>query len=528
MIIDFPTRNKLDIDNNEDLGNVIVLLGTAGTGPVLEPVRVISPEHAVEVFGNKGSLYDYYTGVYGINQRAVYYLVRITGSHATAVLKIFSPEEDNVIDGLKLMAVDGSAAYNSVQAGFEAGEDGQCLFIEEAGRKNTYSLSECVTLGLLVSRINQNARRKLSKIVASTSYSNYPSTSLLDNYSGPIEFSGGSDGLDADKTEMYYALGRAYEFLNDRRTDIVVPLGVYFNDVIEPSYYGNASYGQGKYSSKEQLLNLEVDGTRCTFHGQLLDFCECQMSIGCMAHGVLAMRPLPEPDKMPDPVEFGRGLVEASCLNSRYHLSTINQGNIRDRGCNISIVCGDILYPDGRLRTGAAGYAATIAACGMESTTNVPVNGIVGQQLQFSSDVRRYLSDNGLVSFRHSVKNGIVVANGVTAATTDSSLHFLSNIRTVQYVLARLKAATDIYIGEGFSFITAYDILNRTIEEVLNDIVSKNHLQWYSFKLKLTRSNTVQVSFVATVDLELRPKYSVEDIIVTVQIVRQEWGNVRI
>jgi hypothetical protein len=164
----------------------------------------------------------------------------------------------------------------------------------------------------------------------------------------------------------------------------------------------------------------------------------------------------------------------------------------------------------------------------MESTTNVPVNGIVGQQLQFSSDVRRYLSDNGLVSFRHSVKNGIVVANGVTAATTDSSLHFLSNIRTVQYVLARLKAATDIYIGEGFSFITAYDILNRTIEEVLNDIVSKNHLQWYSFKLKLTRSNTVQVSFVATVDLELRPKYSVEDIIVTVQIVRQEWGNVRI
>lgn len=508
MIIGYPPKKLTEL-GSEQLGQVVVLLGTALAGPILEPVYISGPAQATSVFGTAGTLLNGYLDAYRVNPLALYYLVRLNGAHASAVL--YAPEDDSsgqLIDVVHLRSTDGGEAYNQIT--ITVGD--AVLAISEGGETRTYSFQDYPTLFRLVEQINRHASLGYSRVVASTVYPEMPSIRLV-----PVstQLGGGQDNLMPTKNDLYLLLEQAYDILEGWRTDVVVPLGVYFDDVIDPYFYGQlpAWYGESNYTAPDDYLTYThpQTGERCTFHGQLARFCARQTHFGLMAHGVLGLRPLPPPELVAAlDFSFPVELVRYSCLHSRHGFSFKEAGTIYDRGHYLSLVCAD-LVSEGRRRSAAPAYAGLIAAAGLESTTNTSVSGFSEQYVEFTGEDMRHLARWGLVTFRRSLKRGLVVTSGVTAGL-GGPLHYLPNVRSVQYVVARLKHALDPYLGLTRNPVSAQDVVQQTVEQALRAMVGEGVLRWYDFSVLVDSVPRSGTSLSGKVELRLRPRYAVEDI----------------
>lgn len=507
MFIGYPPK-KLPALGGERLGEVVVLLGTAAAGPVLEPVYVAGPNQAADVFGSSGTLLNGYLDAYRANPLALYYLVRVNGAHAAAVLYASGGEDGPPLEALRLRSAEGGEIHNQTAVVV----DGSGLQITEAGETRTYSFADYPTLFRLAEQINGHAALGYSRVVASTGYPEAASALLL-----PVTtcLQGGRDDLAPTKNELYLLLDQAYGILEGWRTDLVVPLGAYFDDVIDPYFYGQfpSFYGEGSYTAPADYLDLSdpVTQERCTFHGQLAAFCARQARFGLMAHGVLGLRPLPSPELLAAldfsfPAEF----VRFSCLRSRLGFSTKEAGTIYDRGHYLSLVGADLVSA-GQRRSAAPAYAALIAAAGVGSTTNRPVNGFDGQYVQFAEEDMRHLARWGVVTFRRSLKRGLVVTSGVTAGLS-GPLHYLPNVRSSQYAAARLKHALDPYVGLTRNPVSAQDIVNQTVNTTLQNLVKEGVLQRYDYTVRIDPVPAGGLALGGEVELRLRPSYAVEDI----------------
>jgi len=510
-----PTRSRVGEDNP---GNVVVLIGTAGNGPCNEPVDVAGIEHAKRLFGTDGTLFNGYRLAYTVNPGAVYRLVRIGGRHAE--LNIPVVYNDTTVNGLRLWSIGGSGIYNSVRVRIASLGAGLTLIINHEDYENIYSFTEFPFTGALVNKINDDALKGYSPVYASTEDITIPSELLYEQFQGEAVLSGGSDGLDISKNDMYQELDVVYRSLEGMRTDIVVPLGAFFNDVAIPYIYGSSGslYGASDYYAQDDYLTLEANGERVTFHGQLADFCFRQFSRGLMAHGVIGMRPMPEANLIKESQQYYLAdLLNATCFADRYGLETRIAGETADRGHYLSVVLGD-LFMDGDYISGAAAYAALIAAAGTGTTTSLPVSNITQQRTQLDGDWLRGAARRGLVVFYESLKNGLSVYNGVTASASDGPLRYVANVRTAQYAVHLLRNALDPYVGEIRGTIVIGSAIERVARDVLSRIQQEGRIQSYDVGVQIEPVETQPFSANCTIELTLRAKYAVEDISVTTRI----------
>ena len=507
--------SKIGEDNP---GNVVVLIGTALQGPCNEPVDAAGIEHVKRVFGTDGTLFEGYRLAYTVNPNATYRLIRVGGKYARLDVPVVF--NDSTVTGLSLRSVGGGSRYNSVCVRVRPPEEGAALVISYNGYENVYYFAEFPSVGLLVDKINADAANGYSPVFASTEDITIPSELLCDYLSGENTLSGGWDGLDISKNDLYTELDAIYRSLEGLRTDIVVPLGVYFDDVAVPYIYGSdrSIYGESEYFAQDDYLTLEVDGGRATFHGQLADFCFRQFNRGLMAHGVIGMRPVPGAELIRESQQaYLVDLINATCFADRHGLTAYVEGEPVDRGHYLSVVLGDLLI-DGRYTSGAAAYAALIAAAGVETTTNLPVSNIARQRTQLDGDWLRYAADRGLVVFYESLKNGLSVYNGVTASLSDGPLRYIANVRTAQYIVHLLRVALDPYMGTMSGTIVIGSTVERVARGILAQAQEAGIIRSYDLNVSIEPVDGDQFSANCIIDLTLRAKYAVEDISVTTSI----------
>lgn len=505
-------------------GKTILLLGTAEDGPVMMPTAISSPTQFEAVFGDvtKGDLGQAFLEVYRSNKNLDIHLMRISGSQSTA--EFYSS------NGVVMTARSkyGGEKYNYISISFEnssfQGTPRNAMIVTTADsskrpqNKMVYYLDQYEYINDLIQAVNTDARRGVVPITFSTGSPFSTIQDLWDVSEGSLTwFEGGTTGLGLTKNDRYLALEDAYSLLEGYYIDIIVPVEAFFDDSHPVAFYGQGVYGTSYYASKRDYLSLTDSEDRdqiVSFHKQLITFCSTQQSFGIFTHGVIGIHPVEDPLLLERyPYSFIQKLVQVTAFKDRRGLSTTQSGQTVDYGNYISVVAGEFIYKAGTdeeyFNNFYLVYAAMLAGIFTDiSTTNrpVPITDVT-LRYELSSEEIRELADIGVVTFRNSVRKGIVVCNGVTAALSESDMHYVSNVRMVQLTMSLIDQVTQELVGLDLPAVVMSKELDRVVGELLKYLASSSVgiLKGYSFSTSWNQ-DTQQ----GNVDLKLMPRYAFE------------------
>jgi hypothetical protein len=485
------------------LGNRLYLLGTSEDGPYMEPTLITGKEMARSMFGDeaKGTLVKAFDEAYDRNEDISIYLMRITGKSATLDIEgLPSEDPNNPQYCLRLYSAYAGEKYNQCSAYFTEDETRELriFHLNTSTGQFVYELPTYITLGAFVKSLNEDCRMGRHNIMA---YTDYPDSdfgpvmgwmsisdnvTIVDYSSGivsqtpeddgspvipstddtnevyfvpddgiihPYYFGGGEDGTDLTRDELYLACDLAYQVLQGRPVDVIVPVGMYVDDIHPAFLYGKGIYGSSVYSSTNDYLSLidtQNDNKIVSYHEQLIDFCREQMRLGFMTHGVIGMRPYTVvPENISYDNSYINRLASLSAFKDRYGFLEYRNGQWYDKGYFVSVVPMELIFrkdlPDAYFANGAVRYAAILTGH-FDTTTNLLLGDDVELRYELSDESLSRLGNIGLVGFRDSVRKGLVVASGVTAGSPTTEMHNVANVRMVQIVITYMNdAVNDVY-----------------------------------------------------------------------------------
>lgn len=466
--------------------NNVFFLGRAKDGPLRTPVRITSYDKAVKLFGADSDMVEAYLVASTTSPTNNYYLVRVSGEYAKATMQYTSSRP------VVFRSVYAGDKYNGITVSVE-----DAASIDSAGRPITrkalrispspalaaegkgtlvYFLDMFESCGHLIERVNTDTDLGIGTVYILCDLDVEP-TYTLPYFS--MTLSGGADGCDLSKNQLYEALEQTYEVLLGREVDVVCPLGAYFDDVQVPSVYGYAPYGQSQYMDDGNCLTLTNDqGNYVTFHGQLARFCRQQQRFGNMSLGVIGMKPVKDVSRIGSwPINYVVNIAQNTAFADRFDFSDVDGGVTVDLGMFLSVVCGEVIYESGLKVPGSVPYAALLASTlpGM-TTTNMSVGAGTKQTFELGGGAIDRLSELGVVAFRTSPKRGLVVAKGVTAALTNTVYHFIENARTAQALSIGMNNIVN-EITSRYSLSTALvttkvSSIIRVVEEMVSSFLS--------------------------------------------------------
>jgi hypothetical protein len=452
-----------------------MLFGTSIDGPVLTPVPIKDYMHAENIFGSP----NYGTLVRGAFQAlkagaSEVVLMRISGSHARGVLYGLT-DQDVVVPALELKSVFGGDVYNNLSIRITTKEIIFDLADVRGKKPVTYAFRDYPTIGLLSDAINQDCEHGKNLVYTDTEHRLLPSATLRLVNDGEVFLSGGQDGLNLTKNDIYLQLEEAYQNIDDYPVEFLVPLGVYLDDTYPHAYYGITPYAEGWYSKptvldeNTWLTLVEADGTPCNFATQLIRVCEHRLSRGYPGIGIIGMKPVRESDdnlRNGDLSHIGK-LISHPIV--RYGFRRHDGGEIFENGYLVSLVASEVLSSYGEYSyqdNGAAAYAALLSQLPVgTSSTNKTLEGIE-LPYKFTSEELEKLNDLGYVTFHQSVRHGIVPTAGITLGSKNSGLRFVSSVRVLQSIISEIQMVTDTLIGEPIP--SDYDFLEAQVEDILS------------------------------------------------------------
>lgn len=501
------------------IGKTLFILGTSEDGPVMQPVLVTTPDQASQIFGdrNKGTLVKSFEQAYDIDSTISIYMMRISGKSATFEIvdsEVWNPTTelyDSYI--LRMKTKFGGEKYNNCTFQIVKGTTTVMKLTFPEGSVE-YVLDNFMSLDHLVQQINADCRAKIHPFLAYTRKPDMIPTDACPDPSNPIAFVDGADETDLSKDEMYIQLVDAYKLLVGRPIDVLIPTGVYVDDVHPVSIYGDGVYGSAYYASNRDYLGLvdvEDEGRAVSFHEQLINFCREQNQLGYMTHGVIGIAPL---ENVPDTIEFDntyiKRLVETTVFNTRYGFTQFKDGQWDDKGFYISVFASEFIYrpdePDEYYDNGAVSYAALITGH-YDTTTNMPMPGNIRLRYELDPLVLADLSKLGVVTCMNSVRNGIVVTNGVTCAHHSKDLHSFANVRMVQLTIAHMNDVVRMVNESEMDSDIRQIFLDDNVRKRLEELKEQKVLTNYTYKVV-----THPQSWVGRIDVTLETKYTVEAI----------------
>lgn len=513
------------------IGNRLYLLGVSEDGPYMEPTLVTTKSQARTIFGDasKGTLVKAFDEAYDRKEDISIYLMRITGNFATLEVEGFPTDPLNRQHLFFLHSIYAGEKYNklSIKMQDDTKRELYTFTLSTLDQEFVYEIPYDMTVGAFVKGINEDCRMGRHRIMAST---DYPETDIgflagmLLEDEEVRSFDDGEDGLHPTRNELYLACDIAYQVLQGRQVDIIVPVGMYVDDVHPAYLYGKAIYGSSYYSSSSdylQLLDTENGNKVVSYHEQLIEFCREQMRLGYMTHGVMGMRPIKNfPVNVINDTSYISRLAQSSAFRDRHGFTDYQGGQVYDKGYFVSVVPQELVYhkgtPDEYVANGSVRYAAILTGH-FDTTTNVSLGDDVELLYELSTYTMQELSRIGVVTFRNSVRRGNVVTNGVTAAAPTSELHDVANLRMVQITIAYMNQAVDlIYEGE-YDAGMRRNYLEELVRKRLDNLQKEGVLLRYDYTIEF-RNDGVKGQIL----LFLEGKRTIEGIQTSAEISQRE------
>lgn len=504
------------------IGNRLFLLGTSEDGPYMEPVLVRSKFEAESIYGSKdkGTLVKAFNEAYDRNEDISIYLMRITGKSATLDIEGFVTDPLDPKHVISFRSVHAGAKYNdvSMQVVYDEDKDAHIFYLTLPNREQIfYEMPTYMTVGAFTKTLNEDCRAGKHTIMASTDYPQTPFAALQFFLPSETRLIEGDDGLTATKDELYLACDLAYQILQGRAVDIIVPVGMYVDDVHPAYLYGSAIYGSAFYSSTSDYLSL-VDTMNnnkvVSFHEQLIEFCREQMRLGYMTHGVMGMRSLPSiPFNVENDDLYISRLAQSTAFKDRHGFLEYQNGRWYDKGYFVSVVTMDLWFEGHTYYGNAAVRYAAMLTGHYDSTTNMKLGDDVSLRYELSPKTMAGLSRLGVVSFRNSVRHGIVVHSGVTAASPQTELHNVANVRMVQITLAYMNEAVDLVYDAYPNHDMRRNFLEQLVKTRLGELYDAGVLEAYDYAIQM-RNDGVKGEILLT----LQGKHTVEAIQTSAEI----------
>ena len=514
---------------NGEVGQNMILIGTAEKGPYMEPVLITSPEKASAMYGRfeRGNLVKAFTQAYSENRDIPIYMMRIG----------CTPSDLNVyLDGAPVMYLQAYDVVDDFKYSIQFGltevidEDGiniikKFMILRTKTGYFNYELRDHMTVNDLSMMINSDYRAEKHEIKCSAITPNCMVSYLYEEYEDiEMSFVPGNDGTDIKKDSTYLELELAYDILQGRNVDVVVPVECYIDD-IHPSflYAKDAFYGQAVYDNRLDYLTLldTANGNQpVTFHEQLINFCFKQTQLGYMSLGVMGFRPLAKvPATIAHDNSYLERILDMTAFRKRTGFITEIANRFYDRGFYLQPVGSELIFTHNGIEyydNGAVRYAALVAST-YETTTNMSVGDDVRLRYELSNYTRSDLSRLGIVTFRNSVRKGLVVQSGVTGGHENTPYHQLVNVRMVQMSIVTINTAVDYVRTQDYRGEILRSVTERTVAEALNALKNTGVISNYGMQLDwLTDGSEGEIM------LSLKGKHMIESIRVVSRLSREE------
>jgi len=443
-------------------GKTIYFLGTAKYGPIYEPVLVNNENDAIRIFG---SPYESpLTKAFMMFQQSggeEAFLFRITGNNAK--VELYGPSGVVVEFYAQNAGVIGNTFRISVfqdKLSFSYSNNGQAITSE-------YFYEEYDTVGYLCKTINQTIGNVIEAVAIEPSFvtANLPQYNITYN-----SFNGGDDGLDVTKNELYYGLETALNLLEGKHIDLIVPVGMYVDDVQPLHYITDPSYGDMYYVADRDYLDIDLDnGEKAGYHKLLISFARKQLFLGTFTHIIMGMNPIPK--TFPAGYSHTFKIAQASPVGRQDGFRLWSYNNWYDVGHYVSVCYGDCKYfKDTGLETidnWYITYAAIWIRSGYgESTTGMSIQGV--ETVQDFEDVLEDLATLGIVTYRYSPVKGWCVAAGVTQALPTNPFYYAPNIKIVQRTLSKLYEDIMIFKDNDDTPVITRTTLSKVIERSID------------------------------------------------------------
>ncbi len=340
----------------------------------------------------------------------------------------------------------------------------------------TYSSLDYPTLGLLADAITaNNGCYKASTLDEDVATEDLQITN--------DHFSGGDDGLDLTKDELFAKLSGtrdssgyiltqgAYQILENYQVDSVVPVGVYADDLLADKYQ-NFAY-------------------------ELALFCAISSYKNKSTHGSIAMKPLRDTTL----AGIQKHAKYLAAYKNIYYMKDStgsdlvdSNGDKMDLGKFISVCAGPTIMFSHKVKSLQEANPA-VMYMGFNTTlqpqsapTNKRVLGSTGLKYNFSNAQLNDIVGNRLVTFglKYS-KNGQSLAaayciDGPTAAAPGSEYARLTTFKVIRTVADNMREVADPFIGEA-NTIEQRNALSSAISKRLDQLVEKGVILDYSFNL---------------------------------------------
>lgn len=503
------------------IGTNLYLLGTSEDGPYMEPMLIASKTEATKVFGSadKGNLVKAFNEAYDRNKEISIFLVRITGKSATFELPGINYDTMEYETMLNFSSLYAGEKYNSVilSSGFHEELDCPVLNFDTPQGIFSYALTSYITLGELARLVNTDCRSGKHTVMITTKHPDVMAYEVIPYLYDEVQLEGGSDGIFDTRDEMYMACDIAYSILLGRPVDVIVPLEMYVDDVHPAYLYGESMYGSSFYAATRdylQLVDTYNNDRVVSYHEQLIDFCREQTQLGFMSHGVIGFRPLVRvPVNVMNDNSYIMRILEATAFRDRYGFLEHINGYWVDKGFYVSVVASELVFhkdtPEEYFANGAVRYASMITGY-YDGTSNMSIGEDVSLRYELSDATRADMSKIGIVSFRDSVRLGLVVQSGVTPALPETDYHTFANVRMVQLTIAYMNNAVQlVYEGE-FNPEMRRTTLEELVRQRLEILADMQVLEDYNYSIQFLSDDSS-----GEILLTLKSKSTVEGIEIT-------------
>lgn len=487
------------------MGKTVYIIGASSIGTPNVPVFVTDLNDCINKFGDiNDSQLSKAFAAFWISNGGPAYLVRTNGACANVTLK-------GVVDGILTDVFDITVKDAGVNGNnYTVGIGSNIIEINHPGYgsgSTIFDLSTCYNIATLIQSINQS----LPIVSASSFEDNYLSNQLQYDNDLLLNFTGGIDSSN-DKNNLYNSLTTTLDLLVGTHIDLLLLADMFFDDIIPTAYIDNPLYGQMYYVDGENYLDITaIDGTKCGFHKQLIQFALNQNEAGIYTHCIMGTRMRPDP--LPNGYDPAVMMMNATALKSGDGIRDTVGTLTTDYGKHLSVCYGEAIYYQNTGNEFQMNWYMSYAALWIFSNYNDSLTGMVLPSgmvpiNNFDNTILTSLTDMGVVTYRKSPLKDWCVTAGITCALYINPMYLVSNIKIVQRCISMLNSDIDTYLMNPTDPIITNSSLGvvveksletrRDIEKILRD-----------FNFKISYDSTTGVT---TINIDLFTVYSAEKI----------------
>lgn len=385
---------------------------------------------------------------------------------STLVVRYEYNNTSSIIPEIAFETIYGGKLYNeaTIEIKVLANDIRQIIITKPLAKRSSsnevplvYFSSEYPTFGQLVDAINRDSANGVFTAYVEPEDEDKLTSNLIAQEA--TRFTGGDDGLNLSKQELFEKLSGkkvngvlvengAYQLLANYAVDIVVPRGVYADDVLV--------------------------GKNDNFAYELAKFCG-ESSLTHLTHGVIALKP----PKKKDLASIEAWVKNAESYTNNFFLMNpdgsviIANGEPFDLGGYISVIAGpELTLTSTRLGryndNGCCQYGALLSILKSSSApTNKKLPSVVGLSYILSVPQLNRLAAKRYVTFQTRISDGAVCpTDGVTVAQKGSDYSRVVITQVLRDLIAQIYKVSEPYIGEPLSSVT-----NNALTSAINKIL---------------------------------------------------------